>query len=282
MQKILIITLLFCSIYATAQDETTGWSVGVSAQPANYWLYNDNDWNTARFELKPTGNSIEKINAIAGGITAAYQWHENWAVQTELMYSTQQQNYTAHEPFATIKGYTQLNYLKLPISVAYYIPMQTENANFVYFNMGVQGSFLTSYYQESHYLNEPNGPQDDYKVVWQNQNLTYNQYATSMFTQPGSSSHVIDWAFNRFVFGGIFSVGWRRVFSNNLTLSVGLRSEYDITNADNLGAKIHTDNSPIWSTGVALDGNNTANSRVRPVSHNIRAGLELGLSYHFE
>ena len=167
---------------------------------------------------------------------------------------------------------------------SYQVPIgKKENWSF-FTAQGLQISILTNYYSI----------RKDYKVDIVNNGNTYitvadmdewvssfiqtptKRHQQSKNTIPSDTYYDFDSpAYRRFVLGYSSSYGFQRKLGKRFIASLATRFDFDFTNADNVdGMFEYTTASMItWDENFSKDN--------RPVSHNIRLGLELGVRYIF-
>jgi hypothetical protein len=97
-----------------------------------------------------------------------------------------------------------------------------------------------------------------------------------------------DWLYNRFTFGVVAMVGFYRQLGERWGLRAGLRTEFDLSNADNLDAEFDAsygfEYPRRWSTGLRANAVGGPPNFVagRSKSHNLRVGLDFSVLYSLE
>jgi hypothetical protein len=252
------LAFLCLSLSSFAQD-LEGWHIGATVQPYNYWLYNRYDIEEAvPPNTKGIGVDLTFINpklgipnGFAGGITATKFYKPQFGLKAELTYSTQKQQYDYFIGSTSVvyDNYTKLDYLKLPV-MAMFILLPEQNNN-IYLSTGLQLSYLTNFVKTSTYRNLVDGS-------------FYTNYESKRFK---------DIRYKELQFGGIAEIGYLHTFSDTWNLHLGIRGEYDFTNAKNFSAKAIKLN--YWQD--AFRGSGSDKNTVP--SHNIRLGLNITLTY---
>jgi hypothetical protein len=269
-----------------------GWSAGLTLQPFRYWLYNKTDYANDKTEnaafsstfvvddkslFTPTGGGI-------GGVVC-YGFSETWSARTELSWSIQQQYHYVRFPRIPTDElkhtvHTRLQYLRLPLFFEWNSAQR--GANRLYVGMGLQASLLVHYreyifnsYADTSALGYAQwqiSVNDESHLIQKNYRQTEVRFDKTLRS---------DWIYRRFQWGGVMRAGVSRQIGSRYVLDIGLRGEYDFSNADNLSAKGTKEDGTQydrWSTGIRGDAGVTPGfTAARTPTHNVRAGLEFTL-----
>ena len=283
MKQILtIIMLLFFTGLLNAQHS---WSVGLSFQPTRYRLYNKTENNAPANLFGVVKPGPFQITSMALGITAGHRFSTNLAFETELTWSKNEQKFEWQDspPYPTnfYKVDTKLQYFKLPMLFKYNFDIG--NTYFMYLKTGFQLSYLHSYSEQFNWINV--GASEFNQIIENGE----------MSNTSNSQTFECDWLYNRLLFGIVGGLGFEYfITESQFSVNLGIRYEFDITNADNLGARrydimLETETEtlytafPIWKLYRSVSVSNTeiAPLQSRKASHNIRFGIEIGAKYHF-
>ena len=260
MRKTIISLFFLGTCFLAGAQALKGFHIGISVMPFQYWYQNKNFKNEST-KLK-NDNTI--INGFATGINSSYFFNNNWSVNLGFEYATQTNRFMrAYKAITDSNGQTtnyfnsdnyeqtKLNYFKVPITLQYSFS-SNENIHF-YISQGLQISLLNNY---------------EYKILQTDENGKYSIYIAnpSTISQVGNlfpeqninKENQLDW-YNKSIIGYVSNYGIKYRLSDKLFLNSALRFEYDFTNTD----------------GKVFEYKNAT-------THNIRAGIEFGISYKFE
>jgi hypothetical protein len=261
----IIATLLLCQPLL-AQDRV--WRVGIHAGTGHYQLYNKNDWNADPILIYPVKS--EPTNWTVGA-TTHYNWGKHWGVGSGLLLSKNRQEFRAERnpssPFPpgsesySIKN--EFNYLKLPVTFQF----STNNLARHQFrvSIGLQTSFLLSYRERFLQTN----------VGFRSESETHNKVNTDL--SPNTSGQVFfdRFWYSRFLIGSVAEFAYSFQTSDNWLISVGLRGEYDFTNAENHKARRTDTGQFVWTSSLKrVVDDNIAD---RPKTLNRSVGLFLSV-----
>ena len=252
LRKFISLILLGAYFIVSAQD-LKGLHFGVSISPFQYW-YN-NKYISRKDDLKSDNNFI---NGIQNNIFIEYYLNNKLGFKTGLGYSSQKQillNKLSSGIFVSNSIIThKLNYFNLPILIDYSFPI---NEKLIFTSeQGVQILFLNSF-----------------EYVWQgadeNNNITSIQTTTNnsikyvSITNPENNFERNEnyKLYKKSLIGYLGKVGTKYLITDRLFINSNLIFNYDFGNTDDNGNNTY------------LNGKQT---------HNIRAGIELGISYKLE
>jgi opacity protein-like surface antigen len=288
MSKKIILLCLFLSysFVGIAQSDTT-WQIGVVTAPSFYWKYNSFEFHTNG--MNPI--SPDFPNSFIWGITLQKPLTERWNFKTGVEYSTQSQKFigstgasgTPTDNGEIIYTYTfnadhslDISYLSIPLQFSYQIPIGTKEKWSFFTAQGLQISILTNYYGESKGYTLDPWTRERISlagVIVQKPNEIYN---ASYPDYDDKTYYFTDTpAYRKFVLGYSSSYGFQRKLGERFTASLAVRFDFDFTNSDNVNGILNynTTGLPTWDDDFSKDN--------RPVSHNIRLGVELGVRYSF-
>jgi len=288
MLKRIILLCLFLSysFFSIAQRDTT-WQVGVVTAPSIYWKYNSFEFNTNG--MRPI--SPDFPNSFIWGITLQKPLTDRWNFKTGLEYSIQSQkfigsggaNSTPNDEGELIYDYAfnadhnlDISYLSIPLQFSYQIPIGIKEKWSFFTAQGVPVSILTNYYGES----------KDYKLTVDRERIRLERiiiykpnevYDSSYPDFDKRTYYFTDTpAYRKFVLGYSSSYGFQRKLGERFTASLATRFDFDFTNSDNVNGMLNYN-----TTGLPSFDDTDFSKDSRPVSHNIRIGLELGVRYSF-
>ena len=265
-----MITFFSLYFFNTYAQDLRGWHIGVALQPYNYWLRNQDEIDASPNIIIFRQPKLGIPNGFAGGFTFSKYFSDRFGLKGELTYSRQSQRY-GQETYgtATFSKFRKLDYIKLPIMASFIItPFQRSS---IYCNAGIQLSLLTRYRAETHYKSLMTTNYWDYY----DENKKY--YGVSLVAGDKEIlSATSDLAFKRIQLGTLVEVGWLYSINENWNINFGVRGEYDVLKAENRNAKSYYNGN----TGYTWAGFKPINEQ--SFSHNIRLGLNLGLSYKLD
>ncbi|WP_338356329.1 outer membrane beta-barrel protein [Yeosuana marina] len=272
---ILCICLLVTVVVVQAQDYR--WELGLNIYPNLYWKYNKLEYNM---------NGIKAVapdypNGVAIGVTVQRQLNNGWGIATGLEYSKQSQKFVSSggrffatdtgETFYSFNEFSKLNiaYVSLPIQVTYNLPINQSDGWYLYTKQGINVSYLVNY---NSMINSYNGDGSFFSSLKHSYGgiIQYQSDVNQDFYRDG------DTAYKYFALGYTGNMGIKKRLSNRTSVQGAIRFDYDFTNADNVsGLYNRTTNGMNYFT----DWYNMDN---RPASHNMRIGLEVGVSYQLD
>ena len=268
-KKTILLLSINLSIAMYAASQRT-WYVGLHINPAMYQLYNKNDWNADRILIYPVTG---KVNSITIGATTSYIWGKHFGISSGLVYNRCKQEFLAEkqpdspDPIFYYGITDEFNYLRLPINFEY---STNNNAKHQFVaSLGLQTSFLLSY--KEHFLQKSTGFYSEY--VWRNKNGS----GTSSVPGYNQPSTYTEFLYSRFLIGLNSKVAYRLKFNDGWLFEFGVKGEYDLSNAENRGAKITTDNEPFWNYGLKRYGYGGP-IESRPRTHNRSLGFYISAS----
>ncbi len=288
MSKKIILLCLFLSysFFSVAQRDTT-WQVGVITAPSLYWKYNSFEFNTNGMKAI----SPDFPNSFIWGITLQKPLTDRWNFKTGIEYSTQSQKFigssgSSESTDTGIITYSynadhtlDIGYLSIPLQFSYQIPIGTREKWSFFTAQGLQISILTNYYGKSeNYFLEP----------WTRERIELagiivykpnEVYTLSYYSNFDDKLRFFDdntSAYRRFVLGYSSSYGFQRKLGERFTTSLAVRFDFDFTNSDNVNGMLNYN-----TTGLPSFDKTDFSKESRPVSHNIRLGLGLGVRYSF-
>jgi hypothetical protein len=275
----LTISLLFF-VFLSAQ-KPGDWSVGMVFQPCLYWKYNKADWNN-RPESYP--EQPRKFNGWATGISINHAVNDYMSFGGELSYSRQHQDFAVSRAgTSTSSGdiyhydtdvSNRLDYIKLPLFVAFNREIGYESGLFIKAFCGPQLSFSSGY--QSTYK--------QYKWDFQNQERVQDVIVSDIVVRPNHlhqlflesngtiTTNDLDtpYWYRRMEAGFGGGISLQKRLLDRYWISVGVRYELGFIGAENPNAKSHV-------TFGGLTGPDGI-SAPRPATHNRRLVLDLGIS----
>jgi hypothetical protein len=287
----------FLSALSVAAVGQEGWSGGITLQPFHYWLYNETDYAPNKVKTEPQvryavfvvdDQHIFKPTGLGVGGVLRYGFSERWSVRAEMSWSIQEQRYFTRYPAPSSSTHTlrtRLQYLRLPLLFEWNSAWWGRSR--LYGGAGIQGSWLL-HYREQHVLinNDHSQPYISWgTTVNSTSTLLVKNYAQTE-TLRDERLEGSDWLYRRLQGGGVVRVGVSREIGDRWILDLGLRGEYDFSNADNLDATYTSGDGKTyssWETGLrggVFSANYTVQNRTS--SHNIRAGLECTIRMIFD
>ena len=277
MKKMISATILAlaCCACLQAQEGFEGLHLGLTIQPYNYWLYNKDEINAEPHTVIFIEPRLGRFNGFAGGLTASKFWNNRFGVQAELTYSTQKQRY-GQEPYdvAEYNMFRRLDYLKLPLMAT--LTLSPDMQSTLYVSAGLQLSMLAVYRQERHYKKDDGTTSFDYYYGNHSyRGATFGFYAPDSVTAFAVQHHH-DLIFQRFQLGGLLELGWMKDINDTWVIAVGFRGEYDLTRAENIGAKVYHAGPEYYEWDYLHY--ESVDRLTRAKFHNIRFGLNLSVS----
>lgn len=245
--------------FAGAQD-LKGFHIGASVMPFHYW-YSNKFNSTTESRLKSNNNFL---NGFQGAINFEYFINNHIGLKTGLNYSLQKQlflvaqgdyannniNYNSKNSIISHRT----NYLQIPLIIEY---ANTINEKWIFtVEQGVQFSFLNSF----KYI---------YQGADENDNITQTLIYTNSYTQYTNFNHPEqsyiknsnNKIYNKNLIGYVGKIGTKYLITDKFFLNSNLVFNYDFGNTDDNGDASY------------LGGYKT---------HNLRAGIEFGVSYKLE
>ena len=264
-KKIILLLSINLTITMYAASQRT-WYVGLHINPAMYQLYNRNDWNADRILIYP----VTGVNSITIGVTATYIWNKHFGATSGLLYNRCKQEFLAEkqpdspDPVFYYGITNQFNYLKLPINFEY---STNNNAKHQFvISAGLQTSFLLGY--REHFLQKSTGFYSEYE--WR------NKKGIGLSPNNGNDTYT-EFLYSRLLLGINTALSYRMKFNDGWIFQIGLKGEYDLSNAENRGAKNISNNTDFWSSGIKRYGYGGSIDN-RPKTLNRILGLYLSAS----
>jgi len=268
LSKKIILNIFICltiTKYAASQHI---WYVGLHLNPGMYQLYNKYDWSADPILIYPVKG---KVNSVTIGLTTTYIWNKHFGASSGLLYNRCKQEFLAiNNPSSPIDpnfyyGITNdFNYLKLPINIEYSTNNQAKH-QFVS-SFGITASYLLSY--KEHFLAKFTGFYSESEIN--------NKKQTAISPNNGNAIYN-EFLYSRFLLGINSALSYRMKFDNGWIFQIGLRGEYDLTNAENRDAKNVTTNVKFWTYGLKRYGDGGPISN-RPKTHNRSLGVFINAS----
>ena len=274
MKKILMITFFSLYFFNTYAQDLRGWHIGVALQPYNYWLRNQDEIDALPNAIIFIQPKLGIPNGFAGGFTFSKYFSDRFGLKGELTYSRQSQRYGQELYAITFSSFKQLDYLKLPVMASFVIaPFQRSS---IYCNAGIQLSLLTRYRAEEHYKSD--APSTDYSDDYSLNKSYYGNSSLNNDKNNYEGTH--DWLFKRIQIGTIAEIGWLYSINDDWNINFGVRGEYDVLKSENRNAKLYFGSEELyhWNGAQHL----AILKENRTLSHNIRLGLNLSLTYKLD
>ncbi|MGI0107494.1 outer membrane beta-barrel protein [Salinimicrobium sp. WS361] len=244
MNKLTILIFILLPFIGKSQS-LENWQVGINASTFYFDRLNSSALNLEDQQDIPNGYAV--------GITMEKNWNSNWGFKTGFEYSHQFFKEIANAFGPRYPMESEFNYLKIPLTVQYSLPINKEQDLFLVLNQGIKISFLTDY------MSVITG--NDFELIYApGKNINYKNGELRY-------SNDVDWHFEKITFGLIGSIGLKKFLSSNFSASAGVGYGFDLTNADD---------RPLF----------TADPEIQPeweakATHNLRVGIEIGVQYHF-
>ena len=243
-KKTILLLSINLSIAMYAASQRT-WYVGLHINPAMYQLYNKNDWNADRILIYPVTG---KVNSITIGATTSYIWGKHFGISSGLVYNRCKQEFLAEKQpdspdLLDYYGITnEFNYLRLPINFEY---STNNNAKHQFvISAGLQTSFLLGY--REHFLQKSTG--------FYSENEIHNKISRDIDNPNNPAGEYSAFIYNRLLLGFDSKIGYRLKFNDGWLFEIGVRGEYDLSNAENRDARNVSNNAPFWSYGIKRYG----------------------------
>lgn len=266
LKKMMTLLFIFCSAKNILAQEKM-WRVGIHAGTGYYQLYNKNDWNADPVLIYPIKSQSTNWTV---GATTTYAWGKHWGLSSGLLLSKNRQEFQeAKDPDILVPDPKQFysitnefNYLKLPVSFQF--SSNNESKHQFRASIGLQTSFLLSY--REHFLQTSTGFRSEFE--------TRNKFKTAIAT--GTNQNYDRFWYKRWLLGSVAELAYNFQTKDYWLFSIGIRGEYDVSNAENHKAKLVENGQLFWQSGIKRYG--YGNIADRPKTHNRSWGLFISTS----
>ena len=299
MKNIFFSALCIFLFHHLAQAQSP-WQLGGFVSEHTFWLYNKTDFS-GDHGLRVESSRLNVPDGWSAGLVFSYRLNDWWSVQAEPNFNWQRQKFTicdvpsspCHvDSMGFIGSHSAsyiitLSYLTLPFYLNFHIPTRQKLGFYV--KAGGDLSFLTNYKVEYVAKNwSPTSPDvltEFNHYILSNRSFYIYQERTEAFTsgEPGIDEATVetDYIYQRLVWGVSGGLGWTYQFDNDAgEIYLGFRGSYSLSRVENREAEIVGRGIPVWGTSPLIyqltppsGGDPFTN---RPLTHNIRFGLELG------
>lgn len=261
IRTLLLLSFLLLTRTAVSQQV---WHGGIHMGTGYYQLYNKSDWNADPVLIYPVKSSADNWTI---GATTAYTWGKHSGLSSGLFYSKNRQEFLKEpdpigmnpDPLDYYSITNEFHYLKLPIKFQYSTNNQARHQFLA--AAGVQASFLMDY--REHFLQTSTGFRSEYE--W------HNKKGTALSPNNGDDS------FDRFLYRRLLAglsgeLAYRLKLPDGWLFTLGVKGEYDLSNAENRKAKNVETGGYWWSSGIKRYGYGGPVEN-RPKTHNRAVGL---------
>lgn len=226
-----------------------GIKMGMLVLPQRTWMLNRDDQAAPQDQF-----NYKSTHGMAAGLMVGYNFRDGVGFRLNPIYSAQGQKHTnLNQEDSLITHTRRLNYLKVPLFISF--NTGTANSKLIFVaDLGLQANFLLS----ARYYNDDKSYRPD--DILFNPNVKdypspYKQYA-------------------HFGFGPVASAGVGIKLGENVMANISIRGDYQLSDAENKDARysLYTAGTPEEVKFYGAD---------RPATHNLAAGIMLGITYTF-
>jgi len=299
MKNIFFSALCIFLFHHLAQAQSP-WQLGGFVSEHTFWLYNKTDFS-GDHGLRVESSRLNVPDGWSAGLVFSYRLNDWWSVQAEPNFNWQRQKFTIcwspallcnADSMGAIGTYSAshvitLSYVTLPVHLNFHIPTRQKLGFYV--KAGGDLSFLTNYKVEfvdkTWSSTNPDVLVELAHYIMTNRSRYLYREITeaSPYEEPGIREETLetDYLYRRMVWGVSGGLGWTYQFDNDAgEIYLGFGGSYSLSRVENREAEIVGTGIPVWGTSPLIyqltppsGGDPFTN---RPLTHNIRFGLELG------
>jgi hypothetical protein len=272
MKKIFLI-LFIIPLAAFGQE---GFYLGLQANNGLAWIYNRNDFHDTLLQTV-TPNAF-RFNNFHLGVNGGYGINEKMSLTFNI--SNQQFSQDYRLPTGPTQNSELFYNLNSKLKYSYFEGAFRFNMANIYeksvapfIQIGVHLSYLKSYID---YATEIDSNDSIVNII---ENQKHSGYESNLGGAPYYNEGTNDFIYSRLIVGTNFEFGLQIPISEHLQIGIVTSAMYDLSNTDNLDAKIYLTSSShnYWQSAfpkISIEGE-------RPKSHNIYAGLGITINYYF-
>ena len=266
-----LFTFLLFSIFViniNAQGDNQEIQFGANFMPSIYWKKNSFLDNSSHIKVKPA-----KINGVYGGLFAEKYITENWGFKIAIDYGQQKSEVLSKlvakengvfvidekNMYFQVRSKNTFDYFIVPLTAQYAVPLDNENKIWGLVGAGPQISLFSKFEVIKDGINRDGSFSN-----------TLGSYNSSNFD-----------SYKKLLIGGTFYTGIKFKISDVFNGFSNIKFDYDFSNASKGNWKTYETNPQEYGqleiTDPTLPYSSVNNSKF----HNMRLGLEFGVSYDF-